>query len=357
MAKCGACGKFLKGGVVCSQCKSQSHHECVRIPVGAKVADVWRCGECQSKTPKGRDPSTPVRVAQDIYTVVEPPTNKSEEPMALDETALCVAADSSGMEFQRLLRTLREELFTELKSFKEDVHTLCSEMREFRLEMADFRVSLAGVSARLDCFEERLEAVEQRRAGPAVEVAELERTVTQLKIELNERDQEALQSDLEIGHLPEEKGESVLHAVTVLAAKLGVTLEERDVVFAERVGVAQGAGAGVEAPRERRVVVRLARRYLRDQLLQAARVRRTLTAADAGRANAANSGPRIFLNERLTRVNRQLFHRVRDECRRLQWRFSWTKRGRIYARQADGKPAYPIRSEADLSRVFGSNPV
>ncbi|KOB51985.1 Zinc finger DNA binding protein, partial [Operophtera brumata] len=183
------------------------------------------------------------------------------------------------------------------------------------------------------------------------------RTVAQLKIELNERDQEALQSDLEIGHLPEEKGESVLHAVTVLAAKLGVTLEARDVVYAERVGVTQGAGAEGEVRRERRVVVRLARRHLRDQLLQAARVRRTLTASDAGCATAAVAGPRIFLNERLTRANRQLFHRVREECRKLQWRFSWTKRGRIYARQADGKQAYPIRSEADLLRVFGSGSV
>ncbi|KOB75143.1 Uncharacterized protein OBRU01_08794 [Operophtera brumata] len=78
-------------------------------------------------------------------------------------------------------------------------------------------------------------------------------------------------SDIEIGHRPEEKGENVLHAVTVLAAKLGVALEERDVVFAERVCVTQGAGARAEAPRERRVVVRLARHHLRDQLLQAAR--------------------------------------------------------------------------------------
>ncbi|KOB57427.1 Zinc finger DNA binding protein [Operophtera brumata] len=242
MVKCGACGKYLKGGVVCPKCKSHSHNECVMVPVGAQVDDSWRCAECQNKVPKGRNPSTP-------------------------------------------------------------------------------------------------------------------RTVAQLKIELNERDQEALQSDLEIGHLPEEKGESVLHAVTVLAAKLGVTLEARDVVYAERVGVTQGAGAEGEVRRERRVVVRLARRHLRDQLLQAARVRRTLTASDAGCATAAVAGPRIFLNERLTRANRQLFHRVREECRKLQWRFSWTKRGRIYARQADGKQAYPIRSEADLLRVFGSGSV
>lgn len=247
----------------------------------------------------------------------------------------------------------------EVQELRRELAECITEMKEFRREMADFRISVAGITARMDGFEQRLEVVELKCAESAVEkVAELECCVTRLKQELCDRDQEALLSDLEIGHLPEEKGENVLHAVTVLAAKLGVVLDQRDVVFAERVGVAQLAEAAGQAPRPRRVVVRLVRRHLRDELLQAARVRRSLTAADAGRT-ASTGAPmaRIFLNERLTRENRHLFYRVREECRRLQWRFSWTKRGRVYARQGDGKPAYPIRSEADVERVFGARPV
>jgi hypothetical protein len=134
---------------------------------------------------------------------------------------------------------------------------------------------------------------------------------------------------------------SVVQSVTVLAARLGVPLEARDVVFAERVGAPPAEGG-----RARRVVVRLARRQVRDDLLRAARVRRTGAAAD--------KGPRVFLNERLTRPNRQLFHRVREECRELKWRYSWTRRGRICARQGDGTPVFQFRSEEDISRVFGS---
>ncbi|CAK1588908.1 unnamed protein product [Parnassius mnemosyne] len=108
-----------------------------------------------------------------------------------------------------------------------------------------------------------------------VEVNELEKTVNLLKQELNDRDQEALLSDLEIGHLPEEKGENITHTISVLAVRLGVPLEERDVVFAERVGAAplslSVSTEGGIAIRARRVVVRLARRSLRDELLRAAR--------------------------------------------------------------------------------------
>lgn len=210
-----------------------------------------------------------------------------------DDAAHNITAEFSEMELQLGLRAPGDDLLTELKSFKDEIRTLSSEMREFRLEMADFRVSLAGVNARIDGVERRLEAIEQGRAEPPPEIADLQTKVTLLQQELNDRDQEALLSDLEIGHLPEEKGESVLHAVTVLASKLGVTLEPRDVVFAERVGVAQGATAASQAPRERRVVVRLARRDLRDQMLQGrgcgVRCRPRTPATPAARADASSS--------------------------------------------------------------------
>ncbi|CAG9781843.1 unnamed protein product [Diatraea saccharalis] len=88
-----------------------------------------------------------------------------------------------------------------------------------------------------------------------------------------------------------------------LAARLGVSLDEKDVVYAERVGAPPAEGG-----RARRIMVRLSRRHLRDQVLNAARVRRSLRAPN---------GHTIYVNERLTRGTRQLFNQVRAECRRL----------------------------------------
>ncbi|KAL4702157.1 hypothetical protein ACJJTC_015001 [Scirpophaga incertulas] len=122
-----------------------------------------------------------------------------------------------------------------------------AEMREFRKEMVQLRDAL---SARLDTIERRLDELEQRQP---------------------------------------EAG-----SVTVLAARLGVTLEERD--------VAEG---------------------------------------------------RIFINERLTRHNRQLFHLACEECRRLQWKYTWTRRGRILVRKAEGSSVYQLRSKSDVERVLG----
>ncbi|KAL4705408.1 hypothetical protein ACJJTC_002431 [Scirpophaga incertulas] len=193
-------------------------------------------------------------------------------------------------------------------------------MRQFRMEMSLLRESFTAITARLESVQRRLEVLEARKPEAGADrVAELESV----------------------------NGENVFHSVAQLAGRLRVVLENRDVVFAERVGAPPLPGeAGEAGGRARRVVVRLTRRCLRDELLNAARVRR------AGLTSSA--GVRVYLNERLTRSNRVLFHRVREECRRLQWRYAWTRRRHIFTRQSDGNPVFRFGTVEDLARVFGT---
>ncbi|CAK1578655.1 unnamed protein product [Parnassius mnemosyne] len=339
MAKCGACGKFLSstGGVGCTVCPNIFHRACLMVSDGTTISKDWVCPECKKKSRKGDNSCTPVRgisgnTPQEPQVIRSPPCSVGTQKTALNDD------DSPARELSRQLVACMVE------------------MRELRKEMAELHTSVACFTERMNGFERRLEVIEQMHTPTKVKVNELEKTVNLLKQELNDRDQEALLSDLEIGHLPEEKGENITHTISVLAVRLGVPLEERDVVFAERVGAAplslSASTEGGVAIRARRVVVRLARRSLRDELLRAARVRRSITTADIG---LASSPQRLYVNERLTRNNRQLFHRVREACRKLSWRYSWTRRGRVYVRQAEDKPVYSIRTDDDFNRVFQSN--
>lgn len=297
MGKCKSCGKFISGSVeteTCGGCSGSLHKS---------------KGHVSSAPPKG--------------------------PLVGGE----VSSGSTAAAYEKLVAA---------------IDNLAQEMRGLRAEMSEFRATVAGLDIRVGGMEQRLEALERQEpaatsatSAPDSRVVELEVTVNALKMELIEREQEALLSDLEVGHLPEERGENPVHVVTVLASRLGVSLEERDVVFAERVGAPPAQGE-----RPRRLVVRLARRHTRDELLRAARVRRTLTASSAS-APGGESHPRIFLNERLSRLNRQLFHRAREVCRERQWRYVWTRQGRILVKQAEGKPVFRLKSMADLDQVFG----
>lgn len=313
------------------------HKACVSISENSSVNKDWACSECvNKKRRKGDNSSTP-------------PVKGITENVAAPLPPRAVVRDGNSpapMEGNSDLRDMRRELAEYIE-----------ESRDFRKE---YRAAMARMEERMNGFELRLVALEQKEVlvtPKTAELAELQVAVALLKSELNDRDQEALLADLDMGHIPEEKGENVLHTVTVLSAKLGVTLEERDVVFAERVGTFDPSGTsdgGTVGVRPRRIVVCLARRHLRDELLHAARVRRNFTTADIGLAGPAR---RIYVNERLTRTNRQLFYQVREECRKRQWRYSWSRKGRVFARQADGKPVHSFRSVSDVDRVFGTDAV
>lgn len=96
----------------------------------------------------------------------------------------------------------------------------------------------------------------------------------------------------------------------------------------------------------------MARRALRDDLLRAARVRRGATTADMSLPGPAR---RFYVNERLTKTNRQLFNKTRAAAKNCKWKFVWTRDGRIYARKTEGQSGVRIRTDLDITRIFGSD--
>lgn len=382
MAKCAVCGRYLsvKGGATCSnsKCSNKYHLACLLLPESAQISSDWACPDCKKKLPRGESnaisnrelpsgsPETSEPVLLPVHGAV---AGLPDTVMQTVSTACAVSEPSPDTQL-----TLREEI----KLFRSELREIRDELREFRREMAELHTSHGVCTQRVDGLEAKIEAIEKRQSAavPDGNVSQLERTVARLQLELNDRDQELLSSDLEIANIPEMPGENIVHTVVLVATKLGVSLEERDIVYAQRVGIrierkvptgmvmggdgpvgggsptggANSAGGTGASARGRRIVVRLTRRALRDELLQSARVRRGANTADLGLPAPPR---RFFLNERLTKTNKYLFYRVREAASRLGWRYTWTKFGRILAKQGDGKATHCIRSEEDLTRVFG----
>lgn len=85
-------------------------------------------------------------------------------------------------------------------------------------------------------------------------MSDLEDTILQLRMDIQVKDQEMLVNDVEIAGFPEVGNENSVHAVLIFLP-LGVQLEDRDVVSAERVGAPRAFLDG-EAPRPRPLAVR-----------------------------------------------------------------------------------------------------
>ncbi|KAG7303398.1 hypothetical protein JYU34_011908, partial [Plutella xylostella] len=332
--KCTNCGKFHSAidGVVCGICSGTFHRECAGVLEGVVVAADWACLSCKRKRRQSNYDDTPVKGAAvscntNLINPIPATLSASGEIItgahgeAGDEAVMNSTANNATLEFHVDLaleiRSFREELGSLKTHCSNEIRGVSGEFKELREEISSFKAAIFACNKRLEDMEKRVEAMEtnySRNKSPAIE--SLEQAIEDLKMELHDRDQDLLGNDIQISHIPETKSENPIHLVSVIALKLGMTVDERDIVSAVRVGAlrpAAGAaeGAAAAAARARPLVVRLARRATRDELLRAMRVRRGLTTADMG---LEGEPKRFYLNERLTKLNRQLFGKARDLC-------------------------------------------
>ncbi|XP_053619835.1 uncharacterized protein LOC128682517 [Plodia interpunctella] len=254
-----------------------------------------------------------------------------------------------------------ETILSEIRLNREEMQATRTEIRELR---SAFTAAIGNCNQRIDELFLRVEAIEAgarlQRESPAdmpaptsSEILNLEQTIATLKLDINDRDQQLLNNDIEIAGIPEYPNELGIHMAITLSSKLGISLEERDIVSVERAGPVKPARPlqqDSDSKRPRPLVVKLARRVLRDQLLNAARVRRGLSTAAL---DFSTTSP-IYINERLTRTNRQLFYQARAEASRLQWKYVWTRDGNIFVRKEHGSSRYRIRTETDITKIFCS---
>ncbi|XP_073955894.1 uncharacterized protein [Choristoneura fumiferana] len=381
-------GKFLK----CCICELSYDLLCANIAEKLFINSTpeqrctWKCVKCVSGEPRTDNTNTPARGSYGNINLqrgagvrshsarldkdsAESAPDVDMSLISLNDTVHDLTLNTSNMQtliaeirqVREEVRQVREDVRVQLQNLSGTVSSIAT-----RLDVCDTRID--DLVSRIETIERWVETKPERQTEGA-----LADTVLELKAELNEREQELLHNDIEISCIPEQSGESILHIVTAVGQKLGLTLVEHDIVSAHRVGrileTVMDSGKGVTAenagnvlapsatpPRPRLIVVRLARRVLRDQLLKEARVRRGVTTEGIGLPGT----PRPFyINERLTRVNRVLFQKTR-KCKEIHgWRYAWTRDGKIYVRQRSGidTPKCRIRTENDLMRVFGTSTV
>lgn len=325
----------------------------------------WKCPECCSKRPKADNTNTPVRTAGSTCDNSE---KSSRNDAAYGDMNVTVRSktpkqslEDSEMSSPECIEQCTDPVSREQEPpSAHDFGMFWKEMRCFRLELNQFRNTMKELTNTVKKYNEKLESLEERVQSLETKVinksdlyADMETTIAQLKQDIQDRDQAILSNDLEIAGIPEGRTENVTHIVLTVANKLGVDLDERDIVVAERVGQPRALIEG-EAPRPRPISVRLAQRSRRSALLQAARVKRGATTEGLGMTGT----PRHFyVNERLTKQNRQIFQKARELASRHKWRYVWTRDGKIYVRREHGAERHIIRTEIDLTRVFGVDAV
>lgn len=245
---------------------------------------------------------------------------------------------------------------TDLAGFTNELRNLTKEITSLKQQLEDVTKSISYCHTRLDeivasvkASDNRLKSLEKRDS----EVISLQATVARLEEELHTQRQSYMKNEIELIGIPEALNVTLHHAVNIVAQKLGVNLKEDDIDYITRTGPRRTspiAGRPDEIQgMSRPVVVRLLRRTKRDELVQASKSRRNLSTTDLQIPGTAR---KIYLNERLTKENRQLFREARIRSKKGGYAFCWCNNSAIYVREKEKKPAVCIRSYKDLDRIF-----
>lgn len=338
--KCGTCAKFTSAdGVKCRSCGLTFHRHCANISSDSRPPTKWLCKSCT------------INYKAKVVTPQFCSSGSSTDPEFGDDAQKCTTPDGNQINLTKEIMLIRSQLSTIVT----ETSSCRQEMAAFRQEVLKLNTTVADLNKRLNTVEEKVNNIASRLTEAEAKIVVVSGVDITAKIErhLNDRDQESFSSDLEITGIDEIPGENPVHLVTLVGQKVGISLNSQEIVSAERRGKRRDISGDISStPHPRTLVVRMARRDLRDQLIRAARTRRG-GADTVGIVTTANTQPRRFyINERLTWFNRQLFREARKEGRLKGFKYVWTQNGRIFARRDSDSPALRIRSESDIEKVF-----
>lgn len=239
-----------------------------------------------------------------------------------------------------------------------NLQALTNEIRAMRRDLEDFRINvssrLEAVSSALLESTKKINAIETKQEALERKNLDLEAMMQTLQGQIASQAQQALNNEVEILGVHEVKGENPIHLALVTAQKIGMTLDINDIDHVARVGPQRKSTGELneDITLARPIVVRFTRKITRDNFLVEAKLRRTLNSKDIV---DVGPGRKIYVNERLTAANRQLFRAARQRATECGYKFCWVKNGSIYVKRKEKRcPVLRISLPNDIHLLVTS---
>lgn len=164
--------------------------------------------------------------------------------------------------------------------------------------------------------------------------------VEELENKINDLDQYSRCKNIEIKGVEEKSNENLKAIVAKIAIKLGAgEVKENDIDIAHRIN-----NRNKREPRD--IIVQFKSRDSKEKIL--AKRREKVSSNDITNGIKDNL---IYLNEHLTLHNKTMFWEARNKCREVNYKFVWTKDGKIFVRKEEKERAFRIRNLDDIKKI------
>ncbi|KAJ2937216.1 hypothetical protein O0L34_g19450 [Tuta absoluta] len=332
MARCGKCNQVVKDGdrKTCTQCLSVYHLSCIspeNSPKGSKKpTDPWKCPKCNpaafaSPAPQSQIPDQ--LTLADLKNYFENKLEAIKKDILQELTVEIKKVESRAASIETKYDLILGKINT-LESTSKDAHIkqVAQEKRIVTLEeeISKLRMQMKSLNEYKDSTNQRL--------------AEFDA----VKRNLNDVEQRARLTNLEIFGVPERKNEDLVATMIEIAthceSELPVKREDFEYVTRVHPRIKQPG-----LPKT--IVAKFKSVKLKDAFLSAARKRRGITSTDI---KITGDSKNIYVNEHLTSTNKAFLKAAREKCKLAGFSYIWTRNTKIYIRKNDKSPAIRLQS-------------
>ncbi|KAL0895374.1 hypothetical protein ABMA27_011507 [Loxostege sticticalis] len=346
---CGCCSEVIleEGSAVkCSQCKKLYHHSCFKTILAGAQQQIeqqnWLCPTCKPRTSNADHTPLRNKQVQDMNI-----THRKKETqigvILKDEGTPVTSAEVSRIvknEIDGLMRHLNQTLATyvnkELKVIKENIDEIRKSM-EFMNEK--YEEMKKEVSAKISLVHDVQRENEQLKA-----------TVKDLNTRVNQMEQQARSSNLEIQCLPEHKNENLVSTVMNIGRIISCELSENNIHHVTRT-----AKQTASNNRPKSVVVQFSSPRVRDTFLAASiKFNKSKTPEEklnSGLLGISGKRESIYIVEHLSPANKNLHAATRIKAKKLGYQYVWIRNGRIFVRKTDGADYKYIKDHDALDKL------
>ena len=168
------------------------------------------------------------------------------------------------------------------------------------------------------------------------------RLAEESKERINDLNQYIRRIMLEVNGIPQEKEEDLMEILKVLFDKLELSALFNTIDVAHRLSDHPAAS----------IIIKFVTRSARDQFFSARKNLENIKLKDIGFCNEEIHNNSIFINESLTKQNKDLFKKLRTRCKEIGYSFWWTVNGTVFVRKGEKEKAIKISNENDITRYI-----
>lgn len=226
------------------------------------------------------------------------------------------------------------------KMFKEFKNEIRVELRDFQKSLSFNSDKLDDVLKKMETLQNAMNSIKAKQKNIEEENKELKKKMRELEIEADERDQYSRNRNVQIDGIPHQKDENLEELVKEIGNKIEVTIDNNDIDVVHRIPTF--SKNSVEP-----IVVQFVTRKIRDNVIKKAKINK-ITTKDI---NMNGPDKAIFINDHLTRKRKDILHEAKKKKIELNFKYVWSKGGKIYMRKDDSSNVIQLRSLEDLALV------